>query len=343
MLVKSRKMTARWGWGWIGRWALHGLAWCLLASGARESAAAGDRGGGIQPTAGSAAASGEAVYRDIVIADSMKRNLFFGLYRASQMTGAGWTLFDNSVSWVNSNRNPSTTAVYLATYNGTLDPDSHPSERDGVAVYNRLIDVLGFLPQNITVGSQETIETGNFSAVDIVIYAHTFPHNAMNVLNQGKPYLTFSAGQTDEMGIGTGAVTMHESRDYFYILSNHHPITEQFPIGRVDLNQPMFMDAAQTAGNGTILVTAEDDYIPCSAMKKLKAKCKKKTKMVVVTITLNTPVFNGGRICIIINGCPKYPTVVGSSARDDKTGAPGVNDVQMPRCPQFNKTATCGP
>lgn len=194
--------------------------------------------------------------RDILIAHESKPIVFFGMYRASQMTQPGWLLYERSVDWANNFQNPADTKVWLATYNGTLDPNV-PQEADSIAVYDRLTTKMGFLPQNIHVGHQSTIETGNFTGYDLVIYSHTYPRNATNVLNQNKPFVTMSAGETDELGIGTGTQVMHEYRDNAWVFDPYHHITDPLGPGQFFLAQGMWMDASTASGAGQILVNAD--------------------------------------------------------------------------------------
>ena len=195
--------------------------------------------------------------RDILIVDNNRPIAFFGFYRTSQMTQPGWELFDRAVDWVNDFRDPATTRVWLATYRGTLDPRSGGGEPDGIAVYERLTTVLGFDPANIRVEPQASIETGNFAGYDFVLYAWIFPRDATNVLNQGMPFLTFSAGETDELGIGTGVNTMHEWRDNAFVIDSQHSITQTFAVGEITLAANMWMDASEVAGTGVALVNAD--------------------------------------------------------------------------------------
>ncbi len=194
-----------------------------------------------------------AVTRDIVIVHKSKPIAYFGFYRANQMTGDGWTLFDRTVDWARPAGAPNTQDVFLATYNGTLNPNSHSAELGGIAVYNNLV-ARGF---NVTVGAQATIETGNFAAYDLVVYAWSYPRDATNVVNQGKPFVTFSAGETDELGIGTGAEMMHEYRDNSWVIDNAHSITSPYALGVLTFPNSMFMDATSASGFGRPLIRAE--------------------------------------------------------------------------------------
>ena len=203
-----------------------------------------------------AAAAGAAPTRDILIVDTTRPTVYVGMYRASQMTEPGWDLFNRSVTWANPAGAPVNTKVWLATYNGTLNPN-YAQERDSIAVYDYLINTMGFLSQNIHVAHQSTIETANFAGYDLVIYSWTYPRNATNVLNQNMPFVTFSAGQSDELGIGDGQEQMHEYRDFAYICDNGHAVTQTYPLGLFTLQQSMWMDATGVAGNGRALVNAD--------------------------------------------------------------------------------------
>jgi hypothetical protein len=192
---------------------------------------------------------------DLIIVDTTRPVAWFGLYRTSQMTAPGWDLYERAVDWVNNFQNPANTTVWLATYNGTLDPQ-YSAEKDGIAVYNYLINNMGFLAGNIHVDHQSTIETANFTGYDIVLYVHTYPRNATNVMNQQKPFLTTCAGETDELNIGTGVEKMHEYRNYGYIISNTHHITSPYSKGQFTLANGMWMDATEVADNGRVLAKA---------------------------------------------------------------------------------------
>ncbi len=202
----------------------------------------------------------QSTKRDIIIADQASTNIFFGFYRASQMTGAGWSLFNQSVDWVNDYGPRATTKVWLATYNGSLDPD-FSAEKDGIAVYEHLIGPLGFDPANVHVDHQSSIETADFSGYDMVIYAWSYPRDATNVLDQGMPFLTFSAGETDEMGIGDGSLTMHSSYATNYCLDAQHNVTSSLGTGSFTLPADMWTDASTASGNGRVLVSADDSCL----------------------------------------------------------------------------------
>ncbi|MBL1219025.1 MAG: hypothetical protein D8M59_16210 [Planctomycetes bacterium] len=196
--------------------------------------------------------------REMIIIDRTRPVALFAMYRASQMTAPGWDMYDRCVSWANDHRDPATTKVWLATYNGTLDP-GYSAELDGIAIYNYLTGTMGFNPANVTVAHQSTIETASFAGYDIVIYAWSYPRDATNVVSQNMPFVTCSAGESDELGIGDGTSSMHESRDYGYVVNNGHFVTKPYSVGMFTLATSMWMDATGVSGNGVALVSADND------------------------------------------------------------------------------------
>ncbi len=288
---------------WIMTVAAASMAVCLLAtSGSARGATPAFADDGLTPELRQElyghldGPTTSRVDRDVVIVHRSKPIVYFGMYRASMMTEPGWDLYARSVNWANDNRNPADSKVWLATYNGTLDPD-FSAERDGIAVYNYLINTMGFPVDNVHVAHQTSIETGNFAGYDIVLYVNLYPRNATNVLNQGKPFVTVSPGETDELGIGTGEGTMHEVRTNVFVLNNAHPITEPYGTGQLDLQAGMWMDATTAAGEGIVLIAADNRPTTCGGGEKLKVKCKKgkltaKIKggvpEAVLTVTLDT-------------------------------------------------------
>ncbi|RJP32678.1 MAG: hypothetical protein C4547_13235 [Phycisphaerales bacterium] len=222
--------------------------------------------------------TGSGVDRDVIIVHRSKPIVYFGMYRTSMMTEPGWDLYARAVDWANGFKAPADSKVWLATYNGTLDPE-YSAERDGIAVYGYLINTMGFPRENVHVAHQSSIETGNFDGYDIVLYVNLYPRDATNVLNQGKPFVTTSPGETDELGIGTGEGTMHEVRDNVYVLNTSHHITKTYEPGQMFLQAGMWMDASTAAGDGIVLIAADDRPATCGGGEKLKARCKRGGKL----------------------------------------------------------------
>ena len=197
--------------------------------------------------------------RDIIIIHRYEPWVYFGMFNVSEMTGRGLFLLERTFNWTfDSRRTDHVPTVWLATFNGTLDPQ-FPEERDGIAVYEFLLEQLSIRRANIHVEDQFSIETGDFSKFDIVFYAWTAPRSAQNVIDQGKPFITFSASQTDELGIGTGVTTMQEGRDSAYVVNAGfgYP-TSGWGYDQFFLEGPMGMEATTRAGHGIALVAADD-------------------------------------------------------------------------------------
>jgi hypothetical protein len=203
-----------------------------------------------------------ATPKDILIVDDVAKYAFFGWYRASQMSETGWRLLNRTTEWIISFALPNTTAVVLFTYDGTLDP---VTDADGKAVYDHLV-AWGYSSANISVHQQSHIGTLNgsyYAAFHLVIYAHPFDRDASIVVDSQTPFITFCAGQTDEMGIGTGSLTMHEYRDTFYVVSSDSYPTYLEALGPLTFESGMWVDATETAGGGELLITAEVESV-CS-------------------------------------------------------------------------------
>ena len=285
---------------------------------------------------GSDPAATSEVNRDIVIVHRSDPIVYFGFYRANQMTQPGWDLYERALNWANGFKKPADTKVWLATYNGRLDPRDSP-ELGGIAVYNRLIDNMGFLKENIEVGGQSTIETQNFDGFDIVLYTWIFPRDATNVIKQNKPFVTMAAGQTDELSIGTGQVTMHEFRSDAYVLNNAHYVTEPYKLGKITLQGGMWIDASTAADDGIALIAADDRPPTCSGKEKLRAKCKPGGKLT-AKIKKGTP---GGLLSVSLDTGKTRPVNLNNKGKGKARfrGVPsGRRTVTLVECNKQKKT-----
>jgi hypothetical protein len=202
---------------------------------------------------------------DLVIVDMTRRNAIFGMYRMSQMTEPAWDLLGRTIDWAIDYKDHAVTKIWLATYNGTLDPDT---DEDGLAAYNYLINTMGFDPDNVDVHHQSTIETGNFTGYDLVFYpwyAEWSCRDPANVMIQNVPYVTAETCGGQQMGIATGHTTMLRRRDYAFVVDNAHDITSTYPLGQFNLSQGMWMNATEAAGTGRVLVNANGSDFPLVA------------------------------------------------------------------------------
>gem|GEM_PF-3296166 len=180
-----------------------------------------------------------------------------GLYRIRQRPPVGWDLLNRTITWATNYMLPNETSIVLFTRDGSLDPISDP---DGKALYDKLI-VWGYNATNIHVRHQNDIEILNSSyyrAFHLVIYAEPNDHNSISVVNSSVPFVTFAAGQTDEMGIGTGVTTMHSYNNTFYVVNNNYYPTYNYPSGQLLFEAEIEFEATEATGNGKVLVKAEE-------------------------------------------------------------------------------------
>jgi len=194
--------------------------------------------------------------KHILVIDDDNKYAYFGWYRASQMAPTGWELLQRTVNWANSYRIPNQTDVVLFTYNGDIEPPVDHSQEDGYAIYLWLVD-QGY---NVTVHHQadsETLLSTYYSDYDLVIYWHSgYIRDGTNIVNSGIPFITVGYFHTDEMGIGTGARTMHDVRDTFYVENNNYYPTLGYPLGLLEFESSIVTDATEAANNGIVLVQA---------------------------------------------------------------------------------------
>lgn len=195
--------------------------------------------------------------QDILIVHDTLPLAYFGWYRANQMSAAGFGVLQNTIDWAVGGQLPANIDGIHFTYNGTLDPLSASAELGPIAVNDYLV-ATGY--NVVEVHSQSDVETlpaSHYSSFDLAIYSWTFPRDASTIVSSGIPFISFSSGETDEMGIGNGNGTMHESRNVFQLVNNTHPITQPYPLGTLNFGSSMFTDASEATGNGIALVVAE--------------------------------------------------------------------------------------
>ncbi len=194
--------------------------------------------------------------KDVLIINDLHKYAYFGWYRTSQMSSTGWDLFNGTLLWAISYMFPNETKIALFTYDGSLDPISDP---DGKAVYDKLV-AWGYAETNITVHPQSDIATltsAYYSSFDLVIYAWNAPYDSTNVVNSSIPFITFAAGQTDEMGIGSGNTTMYSYNETFYVTNNNYYPTENYPLGPLSFESSIEFETTEATSAGKVLVKAE--------------------------------------------------------------------------------------
>ncbi len=209
------------------------------------------------PTASSVTTSAITNALDILIVHDTLPLAFFGWYRANQMSATGFDVLQRTIDWADGGLPPANTDVIHFTYNGTLDPLSASAELGPIAVQDYLVaagyNVVEVHPQS----DVESLPASHYSSFDLAIYSWTFPRDATNIVTSGIPFISFSAGETDEMGIGNGNTTMHASKDSFHVVNNTHQITQPYPLGTLNFGDFMFTDASEASGSGIALIIDE--------------------------------------------------------------------------------------
>lgn len=215
--------------------------------------------------------------KDVLFIEDARKYAYFGWYKPSQMTAQneteeGWDLLNRTVIWATSYRFPNETNVVLFTQDGTLDPGT---DLEGKTIYDRLVGG----EYNVTVHSQADVETISSTYYDVMnfhlaIYAVNYLRSASNVIASGIPFITFSAGQTDEMGIGTGIVTMSNMSTIFFVVSDNYYPTYFYPKGPLGIfGEEVSFEATEAVGDAKVLVTSEivpvSDFLEMSVTQNI--------------------------------------------------------------------------
>ena len=190
---------------------------------------------------------------DVLIVHDTNPLAYFGWYRANQMPPTGWDLFQRTIDWADGRSLPAATNVILFTFDGSLDPETS-AELGGIAVYEYLTGAGYNVAEVHPQVDIETLVSSYYDSFDLAIYAWVFPRDATQIVNSGIPFVTFSAGETDELGIGSGETTMHMFRSQFYVHDNSQYPTQPYPVGPLTFESGLFTQATKVSGNGIVLV-----------------------------------------------------------------------------------------
>ena len=206
---------------------------------------------------GTALVTLSVIQEAVLIIDDTNKLAFFGWYRATQMPDTGWELLKRTIDWADGGKPPAQTKIVFFTYDGTVTPDY--LNRDAAEVYDHLTNVWGYDSTNIEVrfqGEAATLPSSHYNAFDLVIYWNTYGYDSTNIVNSGVPFITVSTMQTNEMGIGTGITTLHDSRRTFYVVDNTYYPTLIYLWGPLSFESEMWFDATEAADNGIVLIKA---------------------------------------------------------------------------------------
>jgi len=206
---------------------------------------------------------------DVLIIDPTYKRAYFGLYKAEFMQPpvnypTYWSLLKRTIEWATGGKAPANTRIVLFTYCGVPFCTAHGFCRDSTAVHNQLIP-WGYNPTNIVVHHQHDIEVlppSYYGSFDLVIYWNGYGYCPKNVIESGVPFITVTYMHTDEMGIGTGALTTHELGNTFYVVNNHHYPTGIYSIGQLTLEGNIWFDATTATGGIPLVICPGPQYEP---------------------------------------------------------------------------------
>jgi len=193
--------------------------------------------------------------KDVLIISYPEKYAYFGWFRAFQMSSTGWALLNRTILWAAGHMLPNETRI---VFFARMQPDD-----DSAAVYGWLIG-SGYDALNIEVrnhSESEGLPSEYYDDFDLAIYWNTTGYNSINIVNSGIPFLTVSAAQTDEMGLGSGAVTTQAHNDTFYVVNNNCYPTHAYPLCSLIFESGMDYEATEAAGRGKVLVRAEVESV----------------------------------------------------------------------------------
>ncbi|MFW9992315.1 MAG: hypothetical protein ACFFD4_09735 [Candidatus Odinarchaeota archaeon] len=195
--------------------------------------------------------SSENTSKDVLIIDDPNKLAFFGWYKPTTFSTTIWELLNNTVLWASSYSPPNETTIVFFR---------EPSDAYSVEVYDWLINNGGYLVENILlhpVSDAASLPVNYYVDSDLVIYWNTTDYDSTNIVNSKVPFITVSAMQTDEMGIGTGNTTMSATNDMFYIVNNDYYPTESYPLGELLFDDSYKFQTTEATAEGRALIKAE--------------------------------------------------------------------------------------
>ncbi|MFX0056469.1 MAG: hypothetical protein ACFFAX_13490 [Promethearchaeota archaeon] len=199
-------------------------------------------------------ASSLEVGKDVLIINDPRKYAFFGWYRPTQFSTEILNLLNRTIEWASSYLEPDEVNIVFFNEFG----DSYAA-----FVYNWLIGG-GYLTENIinqTSANIEEFESDYYSDIDLVIYWNTYGYDSRSVLNANVPFISVSAMQTEEMGIGSGLATISDTNDTFHIVNNRYYPAQSYPLGPLILDDSYSFQATEASSNGKALVVSEVESV----------------------------------------------------------------------------------
>ncbi|MFX0185896.1 MAG: hypothetical protein ACFE95_22660, partial [Candidatus Hodarchaeota archaeon] len=189
--------------------------------------------------------------KDVLIISDSHKYAYFGWYKATPFSITIWELLNQTVLWASSYIQPNETKVVFFR---------EPSDTDAVEVYNWLINA-GYKSENILLHPSidaESLSSDYYYDRDLVIYWNSiYGYNSTNIVNSKVPFITVSAMQTDEMGIGSGTLTMSDINDTFHIVNNDYYPTNSYSLGPLLFDDSYPFRATEASADGKVLIKAE--------------------------------------------------------------------------------------
>jgi len=192
--------------------------------------------------------------RAVLIVNDPRKYAFFGWYRPTQFSTEILNILNSTVLWASSYMNPDEVDIVFFSESG----DSYAS-----FVQDWLVSG-GYLLENIvyqTSANIEEFESDYYEGIDLVIYWNKNGYDSINVVNSHVPFITVSAMQTDEMGIGSGVATMSGVNDTFHIVNTGYYPTENYPKGPLFLDDSYSFEATEASSIGKVLIASEVELI----------------------------------------------------------------------------------
>jgi len=189
--------------------------------------------------------------KDVLIISDPSKYAYFGWYRATPFSITIWELLNRTVLWASSYTQPNETKIVFFR---------EPTDTDAVEVYNWLING-GYKSENILLhpsSDAESLPSDYYYDRDLAIYWNaTYGYNSTNIVNSKVPFITVSAMQTDEMGIGSGILTMSDINDTFHIVNNDYYPTNSYSLGPLLFDDSYPFKATEASADGKVLIKAE--------------------------------------------------------------------------------------
>ena len=196
----------------------------------------------------------ETTGNDILIINDPNKQAYFGWYKPTAFSITIWELLNRTVLWASSYNQPNETKIEFFR---------EPTDMDAIGVYDWLISG-GYLTENIILhptADAAILQPSYYNDSDLVIYWNINGYNSTNIVSSRVPFITVSAMQTDEMGIGSGSPTKSTSNDTFYIVNNKYYPTEDYPLGPIIFDDSYKFEATKASADGKVLIQAEVESV----------------------------------------------------------------------------------